>query len=172
MTARNVSKQALQAYNGSMQGSGSRLTLKSLLDVHRLLRARLEVRYAALALAERLRPLARDDPPLLAHIHLVAQHHEGEALGVHRTGLYQELIPPAVQRVEALLIIHVVHQHAAIRSPIERHAQALKALLPRCVPQLHGHESVIHEHFFGEEIGADGRFVGGRELLVDLCNTV
>jgi hypothetical protein len=44
----------------------------------------------------------------------------------------------------------------------------LEALLASGVPELHGHETVVHEHLFGEEVGADGGLVACAELLVDL----
>ena len=69
-------------------------TLESLLDVHSLLCARLKVWNATLGLAERLRPLRADHPLAVLHIDLVAEHHEREALWVHRAGLDQELVPP------------------------------------------------------------------------------
>ena len=69
-------------------------TFESLLDVHSLLCARLKVWNATLGLAERLRPLRADHPLAVLNIDLVAEHHEGEALWVHRAGLDQELVPP------------------------------------------------------------------------------
>ena len=57
-----------------------------------------------------------------------------ETLGVHGAGLDEELVAPAVQRVEALCVVHVVHQHAAIGTTVEGHAERLEALLTRCVP--------------------------------------
>lgn len=50
--------------------------------------------------------------------------------------LYQELVPPVVQVVKCLLGVHIVHQDTAVGSAVEGHAQALEALLPRCVPDL------------------------------------
>lgn len=35
------------------------------------------------------------------------------------THLYQELIPPVVQVVKGLGIVHVIHKHAAVRSSIK-----------------------------------------------------
>ena len=69
-------------------------TLKRLLDIDSLLCAGLKVRNAALRLAECLCPLRTDHPLAVLHIDFVSEHHEGEALWVHRTGLDQELVPP------------------------------------------------------------------------------
>lgn len=43
--------------------------------------------------------------------------------------LNQELVAPVVQGFKALGIVHIIHQHAAIRAAVERNAQALKAFL-------------------------------------------
>lgn len=51
------------------------LTFKSLLDVNRLLGARLEVRYAAILLAESLGPLLRDHSLAFFNIDLVTKQY-------------------------------------------------------------------------------------------------
>ena len=40
--------------------------------------------------------------------------------------------------------------------------------MARGVPELKGADAVVDSHFFGEEVGADGGFVGGGEFLVYL----
>jgi hypothetical protein len=46
--------------------------------------------------------------------------YEWEALWVHRARLHQELVAPAVQCVEALRIVDVVYEHAAVGAAVER----------------------------------------------------
>ena len=75
----------------------------------------------------------------LLHINLVSDHdlavlvrdalptkkaatHKREAFRIHRTCLHKELIAPAVQRVEALGVVHIVHQHTAIGPTVKSHA--------------------------------------------------
>ena len=72
----------------------------------------------------------------LLHVDLVANHDKWEALRVHRAGLHQELVPPAVQCVEALGVVDVVDEHAAVGATVEGHAQRLEALLSSGIPQL------------------------------------
>ena len=96
--------------------------LERLLHVDGLLGARLEVRNAALGLAVGHGALLGDHPLALLHIDLVADYNKGETFRVHGASLHQELVPPAVQRVEALGVVDVVDQHAAVGAPIESHA--------------------------------------------------
>lgn len=111
-----------------------------------------------------------------------------ESLRIHWASLDQKLIPPAVQRLKTLRVIHVVYQNAAIRASVERHAQTLETFLSCCVPDLcplsscphvvyalgwtitdlHGNQSIVDEYFFGEEVGAYRCFVRCAELLVDI----
>lgn len=56
----------------------------------------------------------------LAHLHIKTQPtYEREALWVHWAGLYQELVPPAVQSVETLGVIDVIYQNAAVGTSVE-----------------------------------------------------
>ena len=110
--------------------------------------------------------------------------------------MYQELVPPAVERVEALGVVDVVDEHAAVSPAIKGHAEGLEALLTSRIPELfqeanvdivsmkapsardrvdwrwssylHRHLSVVDEYFPREEVGADGSLVTGAELLVYL----
>ena len=62
--------------------------------------------------------------------------HKGEVIRVARRSLDQELVPPAVQRIEALGVVHVVHEDATVGTAVERHAQRLETLLASRVPEL------------------------------------
>lgn len=50
--------------------------------------------------------------------------------------LYEELVPPVVQALEALLLVDVIDKDAAIRASVERDTQALEPFLAGCVPDL------------------------------------
>jgi hypothetical protein len=104
----------------------------------------------------------------LLHVHLVAQQDKGKGVGIARTSLQQEFIAPRVQRLKAAHIVDVVAQDAAICSTVECDAQALEALLAGRVPDLYGDERVVHQHLFGEEVGANGGLVAVAEFLVDV----
>lgn len=73
--------------------------------------------------------------PIL-QVDFVAKHDEGKVLRVARAGLDQKLIPPAVQRLEGVGCRDIEDEHTAVSSAIECHAQRLKTLLTRCVPNL------------------------------------
>lgn len=45
--------------------------------------------------------------------------HEREVRRVPWRSLDQELVSPTVERLEALRIVHIVHEHAAVGSAIE-----------------------------------------------------
>jgi hypothetical protein len=78
----------------------------------------------------------------LLDIHLVTNNNEGEVLRVPRRRLDQELVPPAIERLETLARVDVVHQDAAIRSTVEGDTEGLETLLAGCVPELEdGEES-------------------------------
>ena len=109
-----------------------------------------------------------------------------------RTSLNQEFIPPAIQRLETLRIVDIVHKNTAVSTTIERDTQRLKALLTSRIPDLiksrkkvrlapsrawcrledktylHCYQTVIDKDLFGEEVRTDGSFVACAELLVDL----
>ena len=89
----------------------------------------------------------------LLHIDLVAYHdlrcvsccpfqsqevdpYKWKGLRIHRARLYQELIPPAIQCLKTLGIVHIVYQNAAIRASVKRHAQTLEAFLSCRIPNL------------------------------------
>jgi hypothetical protein len=62
--------------------------------------------------------------------------YEGEALGVHRAGLNQELISPAVEGVETLGVVYIVDEHAAVGTAVESNAERLESLLASGIPEL------------------------------------
>ncbi len=100
----------------------------------------------------------------LLHINLVPEHNEREVLRVVWAGLDKELVAPAVEGLEGLGAVDVVHEHAAIRPTVECHPQRLETFLTRGIPQLptpqgiirsredistylHGHKAVVHHDF-------------------------
>lgn len=85
-------------------------------------------------------------------INLITEHHKGEVLWVSGTGLDQELVPPGVQGLEGVGGGNVEYQHTAVGTAIKRHAQRLEPLLPRCVPDLHCYEPVVHHHLLCQEV--------------------
>lgn len=80
----------------------------------------------------------------------------------------QELVSPRVEGVKGLGVVDIIDEDAAICASVERDAEGLETFLAGRVPQLHSHEAIVDEDFFGEKVGADGGFVGLGELLVDL----
>jgi len=127
----------------------------------------------------------------LFHIDLVPKHHEREVIRVSWGCLDQELVPPAVERIEALGVVDVEDEDAAIRATVEGNTQRLESFLSCCVPELllpphlstpssklhtnglefphlHRHLAVVHLHLACEEVGTDRSFVAGAEPLVDL----
>jgi len=111
-------------------------SLERLLDVDGLLRGRLKVRNVALGLAPGHRAFLGDLPLILLHIDLVAQHDEGEVLGVPGAGLDEELVPPTVQGLKRLCAVDVVNEDAAVRAAIERDTEGLESFLTGGIPQL------------------------------------
>ena len=101
-------------------------------------------------------------------VDLVSEDNEREVFGVAGHGLDQELLAPAVELTERLLVGDVVHQHAGVGAAVEGDAQTLEALLASSVPDLHGDKLVLNHHLLREEVGTDGRFVLVGELAVDV----
>ena len=52
-------------------------------------------------------------------VNLVAQHYKGKVFWVPRTGLNEKFVPPTVQRLETLSIIHVEYQNTTVCAAIE-----------------------------------------------------
>ena len=142
--------------------------LERLLDINTLLRTRFKIRHLPSTLTIRMGSLLGNHPPVLAHVDLVPQHHEREGFRVAWRGLNQKLVAPAVEGLEGLGAVDVVDQHAAVGAAVEGDAERLEAFLARGVPELEGHDAVVDRDFFGQEVRADGGFVGGGEFLVYL----
>lgn len=53
-----------------------------------------------------------------------------------RAGLDEELIAPAVERLERFRAVHVVHEDAAVRSTVESDTERLEPFLASSIPQL------------------------------------
>jgi hypothetical protein len=51
-----------------------------------------------------------------------ADTYKWEALRVHWTSLHQELVPPAIQCIEALRVVDIVDEHAAVGAAVEGNA--------------------------------------------------
>ena len=50
------------------------------------------------------------------------QTYEWEAIRISRRSLYQELVSPAVKRIETLGIVDIVDQYATVGTSVERNA--------------------------------------------------
>lgn len=137
-------------------------TFKSLLHVYGFFGAGLKVGNVTLGLTEGHRALGGDHALVLLHIDLITDHdlfssaegdrakrmkrgrvwvtervtYERKILRIMRTSLDQEFIPPAIQRLETLRIVDIVHKNTAVRTTVERDAQRLKALLASGIPDL------------------------------------
>ena len=132
-----------------------------------VLGARLKVRVAAVLLAPLAHVLARHLP--LGHVQLVAQHHEGERVGVLDVGVVRKLLLPVGQVVEALAVVHAEGEQAAVGAAVEGRAQAAEALLPRRVPDLQRHRAPVHLQLLVEELHADGVEQVRVELVGDVA---
>lgn len=58
---------------------------------------------------------------VLLHIDLIPQHDKGKILRVVRARLDKELITPAVERLERLSAVHVIHKHTAVCTAVVGH---------------------------------------------------
>jgi hypothetical protein len=72
----------------------------------------------------------------LLHINLVANDDKGKVLRSTRRGLDQELVSPALQGLETLCVVDIVHEHTAVGSAVERNSQGLETFLSGSVPNL------------------------------------
>jgi len=59
----------------------------------------------------------------ILQIDLVAQHYEGEMLGISWAGLDQEFVSPRVQVLECVWSRRVEDEHAAISATVEGNAK-------------------------------------------------
>ena len=80
----------------------------------------------------------------------------------------KELVAPGIEGLEGFRGIHIIDEDAAVGAAVEGDPEGLEAFLACGVPELEGDDAVVDSDFFGEEVGADGGFVGGGEFLVDL----
>lgn len=115
--------------------------------------------------------------------------YEWESLWVSWACLDQKLIPPAVESLKTLGVVHIVDQDTAVGSTVEGDSQRLEPFLACSIPNLtppnqllplttivlgspgpylHCYQSVVDENFLCEEIGSNGSFVASTELLIDL----
>lgn len=62
--------------------------------------------------------------------------YEGETLRVHRAGLDQEFVSPAVEGVETLGVVDVVDKYAAVGTTVESDTERLESLLTSGIPEL------------------------------------
>lgn len=65
-----------------------------------------------------------------------AAAYEGEALRVHRAGLDEELVSPAVKGIETLGVVDVVDEYTAVCTTVEGNTKRLESLLAGGVPEL------------------------------------
>ena len=59
----------------------------------------------------------------LFHINLVPQHNKGKVVWVPGRGLDQEFVSPAVERIEALGVVDIVDEHAAVGAAVKGNAE-------------------------------------------------
>ena len=72
----------------------------------------------------------------VAEVNLVADDNKRKVFGISWTGLDEELVPPALQRLERVWNGNVVDENAAVGTAVERNAEALESFLSRRVPDL------------------------------------
>lgn len=136
-------------------------------NISRIFSAGLEVRVSSAFPAPLLSFLAGHLP--LRHVHLVSQKHEGEAVGLLDVGVEDELLPPVVEVVEALAVVHAEGEQAAVGAAVEGRPQAPESLLTRRVPDLQRDRAAVHLQVFIEELHADGVEEMGVELVCDVA---
>jgi hypothetical protein len=81
---------------------------------------------------------------VLLHIYLIPQNDKGEVLWVMRASLDEKFISPTVKGLKRLCTVDVVHEHTAIRPPIECDTQRLEAFLACCIPKLQRSYDMSH----------------------------
>ena len=107
-----------------------------MLYVDGLLCGRLKVGNVTLGLAPGHCAFLGDLSLILLHIDLVAQHDEGEVLGISGASLDEELVPPTVQGLERLGAVDVVNEDAAVCAAVECDTERLESFLAGGIPQL------------------------------------
>jgi len=123
--------------------------LERLFDVDGLLGGRLKVGNVALGLTPGHCAFLGDLPLIFLHIDLVAQHDEGEVLGVPGASLDEELVPPTVQSLERFGAVDVVNEDAAVCAAVKRDAERLESLLSSSIPQLSITGNILDPYILG-----------------------
>ena len=106
---------------------------------------------------------------ILLHINLVAQYHKREVLRIMWACLDEELVSPAIERLERLGAVDVVDKDTAVCSTVECYTEGLETFLSGGVPKLvtsyaylsgaacietgkrtdlHRDETIVHHNFF------------------------
>lgn len=75
---------------------------------------------------------------LILEVDLITQYNKREIIRVSGTGLYEKLIPPAIQVLKSLGNIYIEYKNTAVRSTIEGNTETLEPLLPSSIPDLIG----------------------------------
>lgn len=115
--------------------------------------------------------------------------YKGKVGRIAGRGLDQKLVAPAVQSFEALGVVDVVDEDAAVGAAVKGNAQRLEAFLAGRIPQLsqvrlfsshcrprarlllphlHGDLSIVYQDLLCRKVGANGGLVAGAKFLVDL----
>ena len=76
-------------------------------------------------------------------IKFVSKTHEGESLRIGGTSIFDEARLPSVKIFETLRVSHVIHECAAVCSPVKGVAERLKLLLAGGIPDLQGNDRVV-----------------------------
>lgn len=109
----------------------------TVVDVDIQIWSRAQVRlFGPISRSSKKRPVLAYHALGLLHIDLVTNDDKGEVLGSTRGGLNQEFVSPALQGLETLCVVDVVHEHTAVGSTVKGNSQGLEALLSGSVPNL------------------------------------
>lgn len=76
-------------------------------------------------------------------VDLVPKDDKREVFRVVWRCLYEKLVPPAVQCLERLGAVDVVHQHTAVCPPVVSYSKGLETLLTSRVPELPESMSIV-----------------------------
>ena len=79
-------------------------------------------------------------------VDLVAEHDKGEVVRVAGRGLDEELVAPALKRLEGFCAVDVKDEYAAIGAAVKGHAERLEPFLAGRVPELEEEEKVSAEN--------------------------
>jgi len=140
--------------------------LESLFYIDGLLSAGFKIRNLILRMTPLLGALGRHGS--VVQVHLVTQHNEWEVIRIPGTGLDQELVPPTIKTFESVWSSDVISEYTTVCSAVESNPKGLEPLLASRVPDLHGHQAVIHHHLLGQEVSTNSSLVLVGELFVDI----